>query len=187
MTLYICHIYTGLATAFNFVLYCILCICVHYLSCWMLVVWMLYVNKIYIIFTNNVLLCFFYIIKIIYCAAINAILIASVLYTVCHLWQPVLFTLMAPLLADWAIWQNGGRRPAAGDLNNVSLVVVIVIVLFVNCCNNYSRFRYSYMYIMMFITYICIFSYKLPSHIHTWHGWCKQYCVGRFNYMNNHE
>ena len=108
------------------------------------------------------LLCFFlYIIKIIYYAAINAILIASVLYTVCHLWQPVLFT-------RWPhCWPTGqsDKMAATGDLNNVSLVVVII--LFVNCCNNYSRFRYSYMYIMMFITYICIFSYKLPSHIHT--------------------
>ena len=54
-------------------------------------------------------------------------------------------------------------RPAASDLIIVSLVVVIVH--FLNCFNNFSRFRYSYMYIMMFITYICIFSDKLPSHI----------------------
>ena len=126
----------------------------------MLVVWMLYVNKIYIIFTHNMCYCFFFsIIKIIYYAAINAILIASVLYTVCHLWQPVLFT------RCWPTGQFDKMAAAAGDLNNVSLVVVIV--LFVNCCNNYSRFRYSYMYIMMFITYSCIFSYKLSSHIHT--------------------
>ena len=39
-----------------------------------------------IIFTHNMCYCvFFYIIKMIYYAAINAILIASVLYTVCHL------------------------------------------------------------------------------------------------------
>ena len=92
---------------------------------------------------------FFYIIEIIYYAAINAILIASVLYlshvTTCSIHQ------MAPLLADWAIC--GGQPPA--------------IVHFLNCFNNYSRFRYSYMYIMMFITYFCIFSDKLPSHVHT--------------------
>ena len=56
-------------------------------------------------------------------------------------------------------------RPAASDLIIVSLVVVIVH--FLNCFNNFSRFRYSYMYIMMFLTYICIFSDKLPSHIQT--------------------
>ena len=56
-------------------------------------------------------------------------------------------------------------RPAARDLIIVSLVVVIIH--FLNCFNNFSRFRYSYMYIMMFITYICIFSDKLPSHIQT--------------------
>ena len=56
-------------------------------------------------------------------------------------------------------------QPAVSDLIIVSLVVVIVH--FLNCFNNFSRFRYSYMYIMLFITYICIFSDKLPSHIHT--------------------
>ena len=111
---------------------------------------------------------FFYIIKIIYYAAINAILIASVLYTMflltlCCTQSVTFYSPDGPTvgrLGNLTKW-----RPAAGDLNNVSLVVVIV--LFVNCCNNYSRFRYSYMYIMMFITYICIFSYKSPSHIHT--------------------
>ena len=44
---------------------------------------------------------------------------------------------------------------------------VVVIVHFLNCFNNFSRFRYSYMYIMLFITYICIFRDKLPSHIQT--------------------
>ena len=52
-------------------------------------------------------------------------------------------------------------RPAASNRIIVSLVVVIVY--FLNF-NNFSRFRYSYMYIMMFIPYICIFSDKLPSH-----------------------
>ena len=56
-------------------------------------------------------------------------------------------------------------RPAASDLIIVSLVVVIIY--FLNCFNNFSRFWYSYMYIMMFITYICIFSDKLPSYIQT--------------------
>ena len=90
----------------------------------------------------------------------KAILIVSVLYPgTWHLWQPVLFTTVGRLgnLTKW--------RPAASDLIIVSLVVVIVH--FLNCFNNFSRFRYSYMYIMMFITYICIFSDKLPSHIQT--------------------
>ena len=94
VTLYMSYIHRT-SYGFNLVLYCILCICVHYLSCWMLVVWMLYVNKIYIIFRPTHIMCycvFFNIIKIIYYAAINAILIASVLYTVCHLWQPFLLT-----------------------------------------------------------------------------------------------
>ena len=56
-------------------------------------------------------------------------------------------------------------RPTASDLIIVSLVVVIVH--FLNCFKNFSRFRYSYMYIMLFITYICIFSDKLPFHIQT--------------------
>ena len=55
--------------------------------------------------------------------------------------------------------------PAASDLIIVSLVVVNIH--FLNCFNNFSRFRYSSMYIMMFITYICIFGDKLPSHIQT--------------------
>ena len=57
------------------------------------------------------------------------------------------------------------HQMAASDLIIVSLVVVIVH--FLNCFNNFSRFRYSYIYIMMFINYICIFSDKLQSHIQT--------------------
>ena len=56
-------------------------------------------------------------------------------------------------------------RPAASDL--IIVYLVVVIIHFPNCSNNFSRFRYSYMYIMMFITYICILSDKLQSHIHT--------------------
>ena len=62
----------------------------------------LYVNKIYIIFKHDicVIVCF-YIIKIIYNTAINAILVASVLNLSLVTTRSI--QLMAPLLADWAI------------------------------------------------------------------------------------
>ena len=111
---------------------------------------MLYVNKIYIILTHNVTMC----------------------VIVFFLHYPDCFSIV-PVTCDSSFYSPDGPtvgrlgsltkwRSAAGDLNNVSLVVVIVH--FLNCFNNYSLFRYSYMYIIMFITYICIFSDKLPSH-----------------------
>ena len=93
----------------------------------------------------------------------KAMLIASVLYPV---------TCDNPFYSPDGHTDTVGRlgnltkcRPAASDHLIVSLVVVIVH--FLNCFNNFSRFRYSYMFIMLFITYICIFSDKLPSHIQT--------------------